>query len=168
MKVLSCGRQAPDTQTSGAANAAQRKKATSHWAGKLAEHIREQDLNHSRSREDILQQIVDFDRHFTLPELLKKVQEKFPSIGSATVYRSIPLFVAAGILQESLADQDKLSVYELGEGAHHDHIVCLKCGTIFEFHDESIEVAQEKLISKLGFKAVRHHHVIYADCLKAR
>ena len=54
--------------------------------------------------------------------------------------------------------------YELSSSEHHDHIVCVDCHAIIEFHDESIENRQQELTQELGFTAQDHQHVLYASC----
>jgi Fur family ferric uptake transcriptional regulator len=68
------------------------------------------------------------------------------------------------ILKESLMDVQGRVVYERFDEGHHDHIVCLDCGQILEFHDDEIEAQQQKVTKKLRFEEVRHRHVIYARC----
>jgi Fur family ferric uptake transcriptional regulator len=102
--------------------------------------------------------------HFEVQTLIKEVQAKHPEIGPATVYRSVNTLCEAGLLHESLQTHDGVTLYEAHEDEHHDHIVCTDCGEIFEFHDESIEDAQNKAIKKMGFVPAKHKHVIYAKC----
>lgn len=105
--------------------------------------------------------------HFNVQEISKRIQKKFPEIGAATVYRNIKLLCEAGILKESLADSNGALMYEVSGQGHHDHLVCLDCGAIFEFHDPELEAAQARVISRMHFKEVRHRHVIYAHCDQA-
>jgi Fur family transcriptional regulator, ferric uptake regulator len=159
MRKLACGRPAP-------------KGHKNKWENsfkdllreKLQVHLRRQALNQSESRNQILEIILEQPSHFSVNELLKRVQTVNKSIGTATVYRSIPIFLESGILRETLTDEQGSKVYEILEDDHHDHIVCLDCGEIFEFHDEAIEKAQEKLSHTLKFKPVHHKHVMYAHC----
>lgn len=131
---------------------------------KLESFVRDRSLNRSASRERVLEVILGLQGHFTAGELASRVQEDHPSVGAATVYRNLPLFVGAGILRESLSDENRQMVYELDTHGHHDHVVCLDCKEIIEFHDESIESSQRKVLSGLGFKESSHRHVVYAHC----
>ncbi len=132
---------------------------------KLESFQSHEELNRSEAREKIAQVIFsDHERHFTLPELVKEVQDRFPKIGVATVYRNVPVLVQAGIVRESLSNDSGQAVYEAENEQHHDHIVCLDCDAIFEFHEEEIEDLQEKTAEKMGFVPSRHRHVIYAHC----
>jgi Fur family ferric uptake transcriptional regulator len=131
---------------------------------RLRKYVESQALKNSESRNKIVEVIAGSRSHFNAQELVKRVVARAPEIGAATVYRNIPLLLAAGVLQESLVQETGETLYELSDEEHHDHIVCVDCGAIFEFHDEVIEKAQDKVIGKLGFMPVRHKHVIYAKC----
>lgn len=158
-KVLACGRPTPTKQRS------KLDEPTKNFLrDKLQAHIKGRELNQSESRSQILEVILDQPAHFNIGELLRSVQELYPNIGTATVYRNMSIFTESGILRETLTDEQGLKVYELAEEEHHDHIVCLDCGHIFEFHDEAIEHAQEKLSVSLKFEPVHHKHVMYAHC----
>jgi len=131
---------------------------------KLDQFVSSQRLNHSRSRQKVVEVILGLNSHFTALELVKKVHSRYPKVGAATVYRNLPVLVGAGILRESLSHEDGQVVYELDDAHHHDHIVCLDCDAILEFHEAKIESLQEKTLVRLGFKQQRHHHVVYAYC----
>lgn len=134
------------------------------WQERLSQYLQSHALNQSESRNKIIEVILSEDRHFNSGDLVKWVQARYPSIGAATVYRNLPLLVNAEILQETLTDDQGQKVYEIADDDHHDHIVCLDCDQIFEFHDEAIEKAQDRVIRAQDFNPVRHRHVIYAHC----
>jgi|GEM_PF-699319 len=138
---------------------------------RLRAHLGKSSLKNSRVREQVLAIIAKYPGHFSVNELCLKVAKVYPEIGKATVYRVIGLFIEAGVLKEGPSRVDGLALYELTEeegNDHHDHIVCLDCGGVFEFHDEAIEALQLETTKKLGFSAQYHRHVIYAQCLKIR
>lgn len=160
-KVLPCGRVQAQSPAAPAGS-------SSIW-DKLEKHVSSQSLNKSESRNKIVDVISSQTTHFTALELVKRVQQNHPSIGAATIYRNLPVLVEAGILRESLSDESGQAIYEVeDEGEHHDHIVCLDCNAILEFHEEKIEALQDKVLIKLGFKQARHRHVVYAHCDYAR
>lgn len=121
-------------------------------------------LNRSDAREKILEIIVRGSRHFTALELLGNLQKHFPQIGKATLYRNLPVLVESGVLQEGPHDSNGQVLYELSGDDHHDHIVCLDCRQILEFHDNAIEKRQDQVSSSLHFTARAHRHVIFASC----
>ncbi|MGZ8254416.1 MAG: ferric iron uptake transcriptional regulator, partial [Burkholderiaceae bacterium] len=88
-------------------------------------------------------------------------------IGLATVYRVLTQFEQAGLLIRHHFESGK-AVFELNEGAHHDHLVCLQCGRVEEFYDAEIEKRQQKVARERGFEISEHALYLYADCTKPR
>jgi Fur family ferric uptake transcriptional regulator len=131
---------------------------------KLSEYLRTQDLKKSEARGQILEVILKNPRHFGVQELIIQVRKRHPNIGPATVYRNINLLVEAQVIRETLTTETGDKLYELSVEEHHDHIVCLDCQGVFEFHEDVIEEAQEKLGKKLKFSPVKHRHIIFAKC----
>lgn len=85
-------------------------------------------------------------------------------IGLATVYRVLAQFEAAGLVEKRHFEEG-YSVFELNKGGHHDHIVCVTCGRVEEFVDDTIEQRQKKIATDLGFQITEHELVIYGKCL---
>ncbi len=135
-----------------------------NWREALNDYLKREGLRSTKQREIVAGVALNRKNHFEIQELIKEVQQKHPEISPATVYRSVKTLCEAGILSETFQSDGGVTLYEPYESEHHDHIVCLDCGEIFEFIDESLEAAQEKATNRLGFKAERHHHVIYARC----
>lgn len=131
---------------------------------KFEKFCNEKALRTSTARRKIVALIVKEFEHFTLPEVLSRLEKKHPEVGRATLYRTIPFLVAAGILQEGAKSREGLPLYELAKKKHHDHIVCLDCNEVFEFENETIEREQEKITHRNNFLPERHTHVIYAHC----
>jgi Fur family ferric uptake transcriptional regulator len=157
---LPCGRPIPADQHS-VESLLEKLKA------RLEKYGVEKDLNRSEAREKILETIVNESRHFRSLDLLVRLGKRYPEVGKATLYRNLPIFVESGILKLGPTDSDGQIFYELAEDdaeEHHDHIVCLDCKRIFEFHDEVIEARQSQISKELGFAAKKHTHVIYAAC----
>lgn len=131
---------------------------------KLDRYTDEHKINRSAARTKIIQAILAEPEHFTTPELLNRLNQVAPEVGRATLYRNLPILVASGIIQEGPAGPDGQALYELGDHGHHDHLVCLDCHAVFEFHDAAIERRQDSLASGLKFRPESHRHVIYARC----
>lgn len=131
---------------------------------KLERYQSAKKLNRSQTRLHILHVIAQQADHFTGPELVQKVRKAYPEIGSATVYRNLPVLLDAGVMRESLTDRAGQAVYEIQRPDHHDHVVCLDCRAILEFHEVGIESLQDKVLQRLGFREVHHSHVVYAHC----
>lgn len=142
-----------------------RSQIKERWAHFLEKSV----LKNSQIREQIFQVILEGEDHFTAVELLGRVKKKFPEIGKATLYRNLPVFLAAGILEEGPGGQEGVANYELASLDHHDHLICMDCQAVIEFHQSEIEKLQSKMLSDLNFQAESHRHVLYVRCqLKRR
>ena len=102
-------------------------------------------------------------RHMTAEDVYRHLLAEDTDIGLATVYRVLSQFEQAGLLTRSHFDTSK-AVYELSDGEHHDHLVCLDCGTVLEFHDAAIERRQEEVAAARGFTLEDHSLSLYARC----
>lgn len=104
-------------------------------------------------------------RHLTAEDVYRQLLLANQDIGLATVYRVLMQFEQADILKRSHFESEK-AVYELNEGEHHDHLVCLDCGRVEEFHDPDIEALQEKIAKRQGFALADHALSLYAHCTR--
>jgi Fur family transcriptional regulator, ferric uptake regulator len=104
-------------------------------------------------------------RHMTAEDVFRVLLMERSDIGLATVYRVLTQFEQAGILIRSHFEADK-AVYELNEGQHHDHMVCLDCGRVEEFYDAEIERRQHAVATAKGFAIADHALSLYAHCTK--
>lgn len=86
-------------------------------------------------------------------------------VGLATVYRVLTQFEAAGLVVRHNFEANH-SVFELAEDEHHDHLVCIKCGKLEEFVDDTIEQRQIDIAEKFNFKITDHSLYIYGICAK--
>jgi Fur family transcriptional regulator, ferric uptake regulator len=102
-------------------------------------------------------------RHMSAEEIYKRLIDSSEDIGLATVYRVLTQFEAAGLVARHHFE-DGMAVFELNQGAHHDHIVCMDCGHVEEFVDSAIEGRQQQIASRLGFKISEHSLVLYGRC----
>ena len=106
-------------------------------------------------------------RHMTAEDVFRVLLEDRSDVGLATVYRVLTQFEQAGILSRSHFESGK-SVYELNEGQHHDHLVCLDCGKVEEFFDAEIEKRQHAVARAKGFAIADHALSLYANCTKEK
>ena len=104
-------------------------------------------------------------RHMTAEDVFKALLADGADIGLATVYRVLMQFEQAGILARSNFESGK-SVFELNEGQHHDHLVCLDCGRVEEIFDAQIEARQREVTVSRGFELQEHSLSLYARCTK--
>ena len=106
-------------------------------------------------------------RHLSAEEIYKVLLEENSDIGLATVYRVLTQFESAGILVRHHFEEGR-ATYELQEGRHHDHIICVRCGRIEEFVDPGIERAQRLVANALGYDLTDHSLVLYGVCEACR
>ena len=106
-------------------------------------------------------------RHMTAEDVFKILLNENADIGLATVYRVLTQFEQAGLLVRHHFESGK-AVFELNEGSHHDHLVCLQCGKVEEFYDPEIEKRQVKIAKDRGFDIHDHSLYLYADCTKPK
>jgi len=102
------------------------------------------------------------NQHLSAEDLYKKLLEQGDEVGVATVYRVLNQFDDAGIVTRHHFEGGK-SVFELTHKDHHDHLVCLKCGEVIEFHDDVIEKQQQLIAAKYGIKLTNHSLYLYGD-----
>ncbi|MFM2329577.1 MAG: hypothetical protein RLZZ494_1680 [Pseudomonadota bacterium] len=106
-------------------------------------------------------------RHMTAEDVFKILLNEGADIGLATVYRVLMQFEQAGILSRNHFESGK-SVFELNEGQHHDHLVCMTCGRVEEFFDPDIETRQRAIAQARGFELQEHSLALYATCVRAQ
>jgi len=104
-------------------------------------------------------------RHLTAEDVYRKLLAEGLDVGLATVYRVLTQFEQAGLLVRHHFESGK-AVFELNQGGHHDHLVCLQCGRVEEFYDSEIEKRQNDVARQRGFELHGHSLALYADCTK--
>lgn len=102
-------------------------------------------------------------RHWSAEDVFKELLAANEEVGIATVYRVLTQFESAGIVTRHHFEGGH-SVFELEDDEHHDHLVCIACGKIEEFHDEVIEERQLKLAESKGFQLTDHSLYLYGKC----
>jgi Fur family ferric uptake transcriptional regulator len=133
---------------------------------KHADELKSSGLKATLPRIKILEIFQRADRrHMTAEDVFKALLGEGADIGLATVYRVLMQFEQAGLLSRSNFESGK-AVFELNEGQHHDHLVCLDCGRVEEFYDAQIEVRQREVAVSRGFELQEHSLALYARCTK--
>lgn len=102
-------------------------------------------------------------QHLSAEDIYKSLIASGEEVGLATVYRVLTQFETAGLVKRHHFEGGQ-SVFELNQGEHHDHILCLQCGRIEEFVDEIIEVRQREIATRLGFRLAEHSLILYGNC----
>lgn len=106
-------------------------------------------------------------RHMSAEDLYKAMLESGEEVGLATVYRVLTQFEQAGLVSRHHFEGGH-SVFELNEGTHHDHILCIKCGRVDEFVDKTIEERQLRIAAEKGYEMTDHSLYIYGVCQACR
>jgi Fur family transcriptional regulator, ferric uptake regulator len=107
---------------------------------------------------EILEQSAD--RHVSAEDVYKALLQAGEEVGLATVYRVLTQFESAGLVNRHNFDSGH-SVFEINEGEHHDHMVCLETGKVIEFQNEQIEQLQKKIAEEHGYDLQEHSLVLY-------
>lgn len=133
---------------------------------RLREMVRDQDLKNSRVREAIAREAVSYPGHFTVEELLRVVRASgAENAHLATIYRTIPLLIEAGLIEEALVGSSESQVYERSfEREHHDHLICTSCRKIVEFYSEPLEAIQREIATRYGYRLDGHVHELWGLC----
>lgn len=133
-----------------------------------SQDLRNAGLKVTLPRRKILEMLeTSENRHMTAEEIYRELLDSGEDIGLATVYRVLTQFEAADLVVRHHFEGGN-SVFELNRGEHHDHIVCVDCGAVAEFYDESIEQRQRAMAEKLQFKLADHQHVLYGKCQREK
>jgi Fur family ferric uptake transcriptional regulator len=107
----------------------------------------------------------DSGRHMSAEDVYRALVAEHLDVGLATVYRVLTQFEQAGLLVRRHFEQGR-AVFELNEGPHHDHLVCLTCGRVEEFVDQEIEQRQKAIALERGFELQDHALALYGVCRK--
>lgn len=128
-----------------------------------AKDLKEAGLKTTLPRLRILSVLEGGQGHFTAEDVYKALLDAGEEIAFATVYRVLTQFESAGLVLRHNFEGGR-SVFELDDGQHHDHMVCIKCNKVTEFYDEEIEKRQQAVADKHGFKLEGHSLTLYGIC----
>ena len=132
---------------------------------RFQEFLRERGLKLTQQRLQILERAVAVDEHFNAEELFELLRNDNQRISKATVYRTLALLVEAELLDTHDFERGHTLYERAAHGtAHHDHLICLGCDRVFEFHSEEIEALQEVVAKRFDFRMLSHTHQIYGIC----
>ena len=127
-----------------------------------------ENLRYTKQRQIIWDEICKTDDHRDAEEIYLTLRKNGLSASRATVYRTIDVLVKNNLVRK-LEIGDGPARYENKiDTAHHDHLICVKCGKIEEFMDDSIENRQDQIVESLGFKMIRHIHQLFILCDKCQ
>lgn len=107
------------------------------------------------------------NHHLSAEDIYRALIEQHEEVGVATIYRVLTQFEKSGIVNR-LNFENNLSVYELSNVEHHDHLVCVKCNEIVEFQDDVIESHQLQIAEQYGFQLTDHSLYLYGLCRRCK
>jgi Fur family ferric uptake transcriptional regulator len=128
-------------------------------------YLTNQGLKYTRQRQAIAEVFFGSTAHLSLIDLLDLAKSQHPSVGYATVYRTMKILAESGLATEHKFAEGNVRYEPSVVGEHHDHLICVNCGRIVEYEDDEIERLQEELARRHGFRVVSHRHEIYAECM---
>ncbi len=136
---------------------------------RLQQFIQSKGLRNTPQRNAIVEAIFSSDEHFTADELWDRIRNTQSRSSRATVYRTISLLVEAGLLHEiELGDDQKTYDPNFVDSPAHNHLVCIDCGKVIEFEDDHIQLLNDCVARRLGFRPSKQSLVIEACCEKLR
>jgi Fur family ferric uptake transcriptional regulator len=137
----------------------------SNKAEEIARRLQDQGKKLTHQRLHILEKILNFRRHFTAEELEWTLKKEGKGNSKATIYRTLSLLLEYNILEsQDFGDGSKYYEHLSTEDPHHDHLICVSCKKIIEFHQEQIERLQEIVAKENHFKILYHSHRLFGLC----
>ncbi len=130
---------------------------------RFRKHLSREGLKCTRQRDLIAGVFATIPGHVSVEELAAQVASRDASIGYATVYRTLKLLVEGGLASIHRFG-DGQTRFEVRREGHHDHLICLECGTVIEFHSDRLERRQEEVARTFGFHIQRHRHELFGIC----
>ena len=128
------------------------------------EHLVKQGLNLTRQREEILRCFMSAERQLGTDEIYDLLKKKDPTLGRATVFRTVKLLQECGLVAEVGIANGRTKFELKADRPHHDHMICIECGRIAEFQSRMMERFQDEAIRRHGFSALWHRHEIFGRC----
>lgn len=132
--------------------------------------LREKGQRFSKIRREMALVVLEIRRHFNADDVFRELRRRnVRGAHLATVYRTLPLLVQAGLIQPALFSSGERTFYETSfERPHHDHLICTGCGLVVEFELEAIERLQHDVARCHGFELTRHFHELLGECGSCR
>ncbi len=131
------------------------------------DELRTRGLKVTLPRTKVLDVLREGQVHMSADEVHRHLISRGVEIGLATVYRVLSQLEQVGLVQRQSFEAGH-AVYELARGDHHDHLVCVRCGKVEEFHDAQIEALQQQVAQERGFVLVEHHLSLLGTCGRCR
>jgi Fur family ferric uptake transcriptional regulator len=134
---------------------------------KFVEFLRGSGQKVTQARRQVLEEVYRHHDHFNADDLYLRLKERKANVSRATVYRTLSLLDRCGLVRRMEGETRSLYEHVLGH-PHHDHLMCLRCGRIYEFTHPSIEEMQQEVCRQFEFQMVSHTQAIYGLCRKCQ
>ena len=136
---------------------------------RVDEFLADKHLRRTSQRDAIIEAALGTHEHFSAEGLLEMARKSDPTVSRATIYRTLPLLVEAGLLREMHFGKDyKLYDPNFVDRPHHNHLICLDCNKIVEFEDRHMEVLEDCITTRLGFSPIEKNVRIEGRCDELR
>ena len=135
-------------------------------AGQFAEYLNRKRLRMTSERKAILDRVLTLRGHFNVDELHAVLNESGLAVSRATLYRTLPVLVEAGMVHKLEMERGQARYEPIFGRHHHDHMVCLGCGEIVEFESDAIERIQKEVCRRKKFRMTGHTHQIRGFCAR--
>lgn len=132
------------------------------------DYVRKKRLRNTPERELIIEEIFSSQNHFDIDELYLRLREKNQKVSKASIYRTIPLLIESGLVQEVFFEDGHLHYEHIHGREHHCHLHCLNCRKIVEFQDRHLESIEKRLGRKFNFDIISHKLEVYGYCEECR
>lgn len=132
------------------------------------QYLKEKGLKRTSERDRILEEIFATEGHFEADELTYSLRQKGEKISRATVYRTLPLLVKAGLIKEVIHGEKHQHYEHVHDGERHDHLICLLCGKIIEFEEPSLRKMENQICQQNGFTPKKILFEIFGYCRECR
>lgn len=134
----------------------------------LKQLLEKKGLKLTYERKCVYEEVQRIGKHFDAEGLYERFRGRGERISRATVYRTLPLLLEAGIIQKSVGEGKQDFFEKTSAKGHHDHMVCLACGGIVEFCNSKLEAMLEQICKEQRFKPAFHDHRIFGYCEKCQ
>ena len=134
----------------------------------LKKALKKEGLRYTQQRQSIWDEMCATDEHRDAEEIYLSLRNEGISVSRATVYRTIDVLVKNNLVRKLELGDGRARYEHKMDLEHHDHLICVQCGKIEEFMDETIEEIQETIVNDLGFKLIRHIHQLFVICNNCR
>lgn len=136
--------------------------------GRFEKMLKNKSLKLTRERRAIFDKVAKTRGHFDTDSLCDAIAKDGNHVARGTVYRTIPLLLESGVIQKSVGAGHRDFYEAKGGKHHHDHMVCIQCQKVIEFHCEEIEKMQDEVCGKYGFKLAFHDHRLFGYCKECK